>query len=544
MLTGELVGKIALAQRCGLVVRELFVFSQRDRGSEAQSSMAAKRNGRVLLRAFVPLCLCVEIAVLGCGTEPEPAKPAVTAQIPKPKAPTKKSPPKPDQPPATQQAPPNKSTTPAAPLLPEKSLSDLAARAAAEEFRLPEIDDAKATAAGIRKLAGKHLILYTDLPPAADVDELPTVFDQAVPLWCGYFAVPREKTAEWKLVGYLIRDKERFVGAGLFPPTLPDFQSGFQRESEFWWFEQPSAYYRRHLMLHEGTHAFMNRWLGGAGPPWYMEGMAELLGLHAWQAGKLTLAVAPKSSEEVPYWGRVKSIRDDFEAGRGLTLEEVFAYDSRAHLRVEAYAWSWAATMFLDAHPLTQPAFRDLKSKTRDRSRHFSDEFRERLAEHWPAIREDWQLCVANIEYGYDAARSAVVRKAEVAPLPASGAKVTIIADRGWQSTGIALAAGKKYQFAASGRYQIAAEPKVWWCEPGGVTIRYYRGQPLGMLLAAVGDVEQPSGAMTPLAAPQPIGLGAVIEPALSGTLYLKINDSPAELADNEGSLTVEIRPQ
>ncbi|MEX2027509.1 MAG: hypothetical protein WEH44_09410, partial [Pirellulaceae bacterium] len=345
----------------------------------------------------------------------------------------------------------------------------------------------------------------------------------------------------WKLVGYLIRDKERFVGAGLFPPTLPDFQSGFQRGSEFWWYEQPSAYYRRHLMLHEGTHAFMNRWLGGAGPPWYMEGMAELLGLHSWQNGQLTLAYAPQSKDEVPYWGRVKSIRDDFEAGKGLTLEEVFQYDSRAHLRVEAYGWSWAAVMFLDGHPLSQVAFRELKGQTADRSLRFSEEFTKRVEHDWPAIREDWQLCVANLEYGYDAARSAVMRKADVVPLPASGAKVTIRADRGWQSTGLKVEAGKRYQLSASGRYQIAAEPKVWWCEPGGVTIRYYRGQPLGMLLAAVGDVEQPPGAMTPLAVPQPIGLGAVIEPLAAGTLYLQVNDSPAELADNEGDLTVQI---
>ena len=76
------------------------------------------------------------------------------------------------------------------------------------------------------------------------------------------------------------------------------------------------------------------------------------------------------------------------------------------------------------------------------------------------------------------------------------------------------------------------------------MTVRYYRGQPLGVLQAAVGDLDnQPAEAMTPLAVPQPIGLSATIEPTASGALYLKINDSPAELADNEGSLTVEVRP-
>jgi hypothetical protein len=63
------------------------------------------------------------------------------------------------------------------------------------------------------------------------------------------------------------------------------------------------------------------------------------------------------------------------------------------------------------------------------------------------------------------------------------------------------------------------------------------------MLLAATGDVEQPSSGVTPLAMPQPIGLAGEIAPVSTGTLYLKINDSPAELADNRGELTVTIEP-
>ncbi len=167
-------------------------------------------------------------------------------------------------------------------------LEDLARQAAAQEFVLPAIEEGKVAAAGIRKLTGKHLTLYTDLPadtgPA--VDELPRVFDAAVPLWCEYFGVDPAKPAEWKIVGSLMKDKERFLGAGLYSENLPPFPHGFSQGSQVWLYDQPSDYYRRHLLLHEGTHAFMNRWLGGAGPPWYMEGMAELLGTHQWSGGK------------------------------------------------------------------------------------------------------------------------------------------------------------------------------------------------------------------------------------------------------------------
>ena len=415
------------------------------------------------------------------------------------------------------------------------------ADARGDEFDLPRVDDGRIRAAGIRRLEGKHITLYTDLPAAKEVDELPRVFDAAVPLWCAYFGIDPAKAAQWKLVGSVMKEKEPFVAAGLYPASLPDFPHGYSMGSQIWLYEQPSDYYRRHLLLHEGTHAFMARWLGGGGPPWYMEGMAELLGTHQWSGGKLTLGVMPKTREEVPYWGRVKIVKDDMAAGKGKSLQEIMQYDARAHLQVEAYGWCWAAAAFLDQHPLTQVAFRELKADTRTRSLAFSRRFYDKVKENWPAIVEDWQLFTAECDYGYDVRRAATIRKAAV-ELPSGGATVSIAADRGWQSTGLKLAAGNKYRLAASGRYVVAKEPKPWPCEAGGVTIRYHAGRPLGMLLAAVGDTGGEAGAVTPLASPQGIGVKGELEAKAAGTLYLKINEAVGGLADNSGTLTVTIR--
>ena len=411
---------------------------------------------------------------------------------------------------------------------------------AGAQSALPAVDAAQIAAAGIHQVAGRHLLLYTDVPATAEVDELPRVFDAAVPPWCDYFQIAPAALADWKVIGCVMQDKERFRKAGLLPADLPEFPHGYSRGSQVWLYEQPSGYYRRHLLLHEGTHCFMNQWLGGAGPPWYMEGIAELLATHRWKDGRLTFDILPQTKEEVPYWGRIKLIKDETAAGRGMTLEQIMQYDARAHRRNEPYAWCWAATAFFSRHPQTRTAFRELKEHVRDHSAGFSRGFVASLAEHWREISEDWQVFVQDCDYGYDIARAATVRK-PAAALPAEGGQATIAADHGWQSTGLRLEAGKTYSLTAAGRYVIGNEPKPWVCEPGGVTIRYYHGQPLGKLLAALSDLDG-EPAIGPLTQPQAIGWGGELSPTRTGTLYLKINEPTSGLADNSGTLDVSVR--
>lgn len=486
--------------------------------------------------------------VSGCGptTKPvaqQPKKPAVAAKQSGPK----KAAQKPQTPQSAEQSPPRRfdppvprDDQPARPR-PAGSLADLVQRGEEQKNALPQFDDGKIAVAGIRKLTGKHLILYTDVPETvADVKNLPAVFDAAVLQWAKYFEVDPTKLADWKLVGCIMQTQERFQGAGLYTNDLPDFPNGFQKGSQFWLYDQPSDYYRRHLMLHEGTHAFMSHWLGGAGPPWYSEGMAEMLGTHQWDGERLTLGYNPPDKTQVPYWGRVKIVRDEFAANRGMTLFDIFRYDAQAHLKNEAYGWCWAATAFLNAHPKTRELFQGLRSNTQDRSIEFSKKFHESLKTDWPQIAEDWQLYVINLDYGYDVARAATVRKPGL-PLTDS-ATVNVAADHYWQSTGMQLEAGKTYEITATGRYSLAKEPQPWWCEPNGITIEYHQRLPLGILLAAVSDPQAGDSGITPLASPEVIGLSGRITPKKSGTLYLCLNDSPAKLGDNEGSATVVIK--
>jgi hypothetical protein len=436
------------------------------------------------------------------------------------------------------------------------------------------VDDAKAQIVGIRKLPGRHIVIYTDLASAPEIDSLPAVFDQAVPQWAEYFGVDEAKTRDWQVRAFLIGDRKAFDKLGVMPAGDDAFLHGLSVGADLWLYDQPSGYYRRHLLLHEGTHAFMGKFLGGCGPGWYMEGMAELFGTHRLEAkgegggrraeggraeesftkSQLVMQIVPRSREEVPMWGRIKLIREAVAAGRGLDLAAVMSLDNRKQMNDESYAWCWAATKFLDSQPKYREQFRKLAAHVTERD--FNDVVKREFGADWPNIEAEWQAFVAALDYGYDFERMAIDFRRGT-PLDGQPRSAKIAADRGWQSSGVWLVAGKSYHLMASGRYQIAVEKtsageKPWPCEPGGVTIDYHDGRPLGMLLGAIvegGERKAEGGSKeqetTPskdgFAQPIEIGLGATIKPAASGTLYLRVNDSAARLDDNRGSLTVTI---
>jgi hypothetical protein len=398
---------------------------------------------------------------------------------------------------------------------------------------LPPIDKDRIAAQGIRKVTGTRLILYTDLPVDRAIEELPRLFEQAVPLWCDYFHIEQPKLAQWQVRGCLMKEKQRFIAAGLLPTELPEFTNGYTHNNEIWWSEQNTHYYRRHLMLHEGTHSFMYATFGTCGPPWYMEGLAELLGTHRLADGKLTLGWFPATRDDVPNWGRIKIIRDAVRSDSALTIDEILAYNSDAYLENGAYGWSWALAAFLDGHPRYRERFRSLPGKPSG-----DDFIRTLFADDWREMNIEWQVFIHEIDYGYDLPRNAIkFRLAE--PLGRSAKTVGVVADSGWQSSGIRLNPGEEYAITAVGRYQVADRPKIWWSEPGGVTIRYHDGRPLGQLLAMVVPDEAADGPAWPTATT--IGSTAKLTVTEPSTLYFKINDSPAELADNAGSLEVTI---
>jgi hypothetical protein len=203
-------------------------------------------------------------------------------------------------------------------------------------------------------------------------------------------------------------DRRKFDALGLMPVGNDEFVNGISLGRELWLHDQPTAYYRRHLLLHEGTHVFMVSFLGGCGPGWFMEGTAELLGSHRLDEryNRLTLRTMPQNREAVPMLGRIKLIQDALMADRALGLPAVMKISNRKQLGNEAYAWCWAAAKFLDSHPRYRERFRKLREHVRDEN--FNEIFRRTFAVDWDDLLAEWQAFVVTLEHGYDFERMAI----------------------------------------------------------------------------------------------------------------------------------------
>lgn len=408
----------------------------------------------------------------------------------------------------------------------------------------PRFDDAALRTVGIHRYESKRLRLYTDID-AELAKPLPAVIDAVYDAITVYFGPmpPSRSGEEFQMTGYLIGDEKRFRETGLIPENLPPIEHGRHRRNEFWLREQPYDYYRRHLLIHEATHCFMMFMPENRVPVWYLEGMAEMFGTHRQRTdGTWQFGVMPTSPEEFAGFGRITLLRQKVVADSARTLPKVFDYAAEEFLDPEPYAWSWAACWFLDQHPRYSARFRELSKNQQPRA--FASVLETLMNEGGRYLATEWLLFIRNVQYGYDVPRAAIIFEPGM-PLKGNESRsVEIAADRGWQSTRCLLDAGKKYRITATGQFTLAQHPKPWVSEADGISFRFFRGVPLGKLLACVREEDGPTdhGDETMLKITS-VGSDGTITAPVAGTLYLRLNDSWSELADNTGKVAVTITP-
>ena len=404
-------------------------------------------------------------------------------------------------------------------------------------------DDDALVVRKIHRYESRRLILYSDI--ASDkAESIPPLIDQLYEALVAYFGpLPlAEDGSEFQMTGYIMADPTRFRASGVLPEDLPGFLHGRHRGLEFWMNEQPSDYYRGHLACHEATHCFMTI----TPQPmidqvWYLEGMAELFGTHRLADGQFTFRWYPDAKEAVPGLGRIRLIQDADREDRGRFFTQVLALQPPDFLLNEAYAWSWAVCQFLDHHPHYRQRFREQISRI-DPSNSAAS-FERLYQSDGRDLAQEFALFRREICHGYDFERSAIAfgtgRPLTVGAPPK---KLRVEAERGWQASGVLVEQGEWYELRATGSFTIARTEEDWISEPQGVSIRYYRGRPLGQLIGTIREEDglspaQPESMQTLIA----IGPQARFQAPLTGTLYLRLNDAPNELHDNSGAVQVQI---
>jgi hypothetical protein len=406
--------------------------------------------------------------------------------------------------------------------------------------------------AGLRLLEGRHLVLATDRPvrDGDGVAELPAVFDEAFTAWCGHYGMDPADHADWRCFGCLVVDREKFRAAGLLPDTLPPFENGFCDRNRFWLMDQSNPAYRRHLLLHEGVHAFTLTLRELATPVWYNEGIAEYLATHRLERGangglRFVLTPLPAQPDDVEQLGRIEKLRE-LRSERGLpALDTVLALPVGRHGAIADYAASWAAVAMLANHPAYARGFAALERGP------LGPDFNARLAAlpGWDPARaaRDYAAFIDDIDYGWDFSRMAI----DWSPGLPLTRRVTLAVDasQGWQNPGVAAAAGRRYAFTATGRVGLGSVTdatsgtvKPLESEADGISLEWYRGQPTGRLL--IGQwVERSAEGDPPRFVVLASGAQGELTAAADGPLFLRLNGPPGRLAAHDGTISVAVTP-
>ena len=397
--------------------------------------------------------------------------------------------------------------------------------------------------AGLNVFQSDHLVLITDHPRRADDDIklLPEVFDEAVNVWASHYSIPLSVVSEWKVCGCLIVDRERFREAGLLPDTIPDFTNGYCDHYRFWFVDQSNSAYQRHLMLHEGVHAFTATLLKMSAPTWYTEGIAEWLATHRLTKEKKAFEHTPIPSlpDDVEQLGRIEMIHRLSSLGEASSLQDVFGLRPTRHGTISSYALAWSVVAFLATHPRYRDAFIAMEQGP------FDERMTYHLTSHagWnPVIASrDFNAFLSELDYGYDT-ESMVIDWSQGQLVSDETLISSVAASRGWQNPGWRLETGQRYRLRATGlcsvgRIQSDDGQLELDSTADGISIDWYRSRPVGRLLAAQW-VNKESQFHFDL-----IGEGAEmkITASHSGPLFLKINNFPGRLRECRGELRVQI---
>lgn len=223
------------------------------------------------------------------------------------------------------------------------------------------------------------------------------------------------------------------------------------------------------------------------------------------------------------------------------SLAAVMGYQPNLLGQVDAYGWSWAATMMLRAYPEYRQAFMSSARNGRDKSSAFNRRLFLQLRTQWPVFNARWRLMAHELDYGFDWEIERLQISERDPIWDGKPISLDLESNRGWQSVGVRIPPGTSINVTASGSVTLADQPRPWVSEPDGITYQYNRSRPIGQLIACVLPNATVKSATLPELSTQTVGKQATIEIEQFSWLLLRVNDSVADQADNAGAYRVTV---
>ncbi|MCA9040816.1 MAG: hypothetical protein KDA65_10750 [Planctomycetaceae bacterium] len=394
---------------------------------------------------------------------------------------------------------------------------------------------------GIHVVESKHIRIYSDLP-VEKIESLPPLVDQLIAVLQEYFGeLPPDRDGKpFQLSGYVMEDVPLYEKSGLLPPKFAQLEHGRHQGAEFWIVVPDTDYYLRHLLFHEATHCYMMYMPHTSAPVWYLEGMAELFATHRLQnEDKVEFNVFPEESSAYEGFGRIELIKQDSEKTGLKTIEQVTNLESGGYHSNISYAWAWALCRFFDQHADYQGRFRHF-SRQYLREEPFAELFNTEFEPLANQLNQEWLSFASELEYGMEYEQLRI----DFTPgrMLAGSTEFTVDSNLGWQNSGWQLEQGKTYHLEATGLFELDETTRPWTSTADGISFDYYRGVPLGQLLGVIRptEVENPEQNFC-FAQFARFGKQLTFRAPYNGTLYLRINDRPDQLFNNQGELQIRL---
>jgi hypothetical protein len=294
---------------------------------------------------------------------------------------------------------------------------------------------------------------------------------------------------------------------------------------------------------HEVVHAYCGQTFGTTGPPWYREGMAQLMSCDG--AGSPAMNFPPEIIESLTS-GQKSSIADVIRGGQheqqlcdslddkaaqhdglvGLVPTSQWNDENSRSLDYlkDTYAWSWLVCHLLEYSPNYRTRFRTLGQ---DYLANREDTFGKLFDPVANQLAFEYQFTVDHMAPGYRVDLCAWDWDKRFRNLEGCRPmRSKIVAARGYQASGLLVAAGQSYAYSARGTWTTDAQS-------GPVTAD---GSTPG-----TGRLEAVVMRDFQLSEPILLGRDGKFSAPSDGQLYLRCRDAWNQVDDNEGSVVVAI---